>query len=36
MIIVAYRLAMNGTTDINNDYSSLPTGNPIKITALVE
>ena len=35
-IIVSYRLAMNGTTDINNDYSSLPTGNPIKITALVE
>jgi Putative Flp pilus-assembly TadE/G-like len=35
-IIVAYRLSMNGTTDINNDYSSLPTGNPIKITALVE
>jgi hypothetical protein len=35
-IIVAYRIAMNGTTDINNDYSSLPSGNPIKITALVE
>jgi hypothetical protein len=35
-IIVAYQLAMNGTTDINNDYSSLPTGNPIKITSLVE
>ena len=35
-IIVSYRLAMNGTTDINNDYSSLPTGNPIKITTLVE
>ncbi len=35
-IIVSYRIAMNGTTDINNDYSSLPTGNPIKITALVE
>jgi hypothetical protein len=35
-IIVSYRLAMNGTSDINNDYSSLPTGNPIKITALVE
>jgi len=35
-IIVAYRLAMNGTTDVNNDYSSLPTGNPIKVTALVE
>jgi hypothetical protein len=35
-IIVAYRLAMNGTTNINNDYSSLPTGNPIKITTLVE
>lgn len=35
-IIVSYRIAMNGTTDINNDYSSLPGGNPIKITALVE
>ncbi|PYT29005.1 MAG: hypothetical protein DMG57_13085 [Acidobacteria bacterium] len=35
-IIVSYRLTMAGTTDINNDYSSLPTGNPIKITALVE
>jgi hypothetical protein len=35
-VIVAYRLAMNGTTDVNNDYSSLPTGNPIKVTALVE
>jgi len=35
-IIVAYRLNMQGTTDINNNYSSLPTGNPIKITALVE
>jgi len=27
---------MNCTTYFNNDYSSLPTGNPIKITALVE
>jgi len=35
-IIVSYRLSMVGTTAINNDYSSLPTGNPIKITALVE
>ena len=35
-IIVSYRLHMVGTTAINNDYSSLPTGNPIKITALVE
>jgi hypothetical protein len=35
-IIVAYRLSMVGTTAINNDYSSLPSGNPIKITALVE
>ena len=35
-VIVSYRIAMNGTTDINNDYSSLPTGNPIKVTALVE
>ena len=35
-IIVSYRLTMAGTTDINNNYSSLPTGNPIKITALVE
>jgi len=35
-VIVAYRMAMNGTTAINNDYSSLPTGNPIKVTALVE
>ena len=35
-IVVSYRLHMVGTTAINNDYSSLPTGNPIKITALVE
>ncbi len=35
-IIVCYRLQMVGTTAINDDYSSLPTGNPIKITALVE
>jgi hypothetical protein len=35
-IIVSYRLSMVGTTAINNDYSTLPTGNPIKVTALVE
>ncbi len=35
-IIVSYDLKMVGTTAINNDYSSLPTGNPIKVTALVE
>jgi hypothetical protein len=35
-ILVSYRLQMVGTTSVNNDYSSLPTGNPIKITALVE
>lgn len=35
-ILVSYRLHMVGTSTINNDYSSLPTGNPIKITALVE
>jgi len=35
-ILVSYRLNMVGTSTINNDYSSLPTGNPIKITALVE
>ncbi|HXI40298.1 MAG TPA: pilus assembly protein TadG-related protein [Bryobacteraceae bacterium] len=35
-IIVAYDIAMNGTTSINNDYTSLPSGNPIKVTALVE
>jgi hypothetical protein len=35
-IVVSYRLNMVGTTAINNDYSSLPTGNPLKITALVE
>jgi len=35
-IMVSYRLQMVGTSTINNDYSSLPTGNPIKITALVE
>ncbi len=35
-IVVSYRLQMVGTTSVNNDYSSLPTGNPIKITALVE
>jgi hypothetical protein len=35
-IIVAYRLSMVGTTAINNDYSSLPSGNPIKVTALLE
>jgi len=27
---------MVGTTTINNDYSSLPTGNPLKTIALVE
>jgi len=35
-IIVSYTLSMVGTTAINNDYSSLPTGSPIKVTALVE
>jgi hypothetical protein len=35
-IMVTYRLHMVGTSTINNDYSSLPTGNPLKITALVE
>ena len=35
-LIVSYRLSMVGTTDINNNYASLPTGNPIKVTALVE
>ncbi len=35
-IIVAYDISMVGSTSINNDYSSLPTGNPIKVTALVE
>jgi Flp pilus assembly protein TadG len=35
-ILVSYRLQMVGTSRINNDYSSLPTGNPIKVTALVE
>ena len=35
-IMVNYRLHMVGTSTINNDYSSLPTGNPLKITALVE
>ena len=35
-ILVSYRLQMVGTSTINNDYSSLPTGNPIKVTALVE
>jgi hypothetical protein len=35
-ILVSWRLNMVGTSTINNDYSSLPTGNPIKITALVE
>jgi hypothetical protein len=35
-IVVSYRLQMVGTTAINNNYSSLPTGNPLKITALVE
>jgi len=34
--MVTYRLHMVGTSTINNDYSSLPTGNPLKITALVE
>ena len=35
-ILVSWRLQMVGTSTINNDYSSLPTGNPIKVTALVE
>jgi hypothetical protein len=35
-LIVSYRMSMVGTTDINNNYASLPTGNPIKVTALVE
>jgi hypothetical protein len=35
-ILVSYRLNMVGTSTINNNYSSLPTGNPIKVTALVE
>jgi len=35
-IIVSYTLTMSGASNINNDYSSLPTGNPIKVTALVE
>lgn len=34
--IVAYTLSMVGTSYINNDYSSLSGGNPLKVTALVE
>lgn len=32
-ILVTYRLNMVGTTSINNNYFSLPKGNPIKIMA---
>jgi Putative Flp pilus-assembly TadE/G-like len=35
-ILVCNQLRMVGTTAINNDYSSLPTGNPLKTIALVE
>lgn len=35
-IIVTYRLNMVGNASIGNNYSTLPTGNPIKITSLVE
>ena len=35
-ILVCNQLHMVGTTAINNDYSSLPTGNPLKTIALVE
>lgn len=35
-LLVTYRLNMVGTSTINNNYSSLPSGNPIKVTALVE
>jgi len=34
--IVAYTLSMVGTTYLNDDYSSLSGGNPLKVTALVE
>src|SRR5258708_16043172 len=35
-IIVSYDISMVGTTTLNNDYSSLPTRNPIKLTAFAE
>jgi hypothetical protein len=35
-ILVCNRLNMVGTTAMNNDYSSLPTGSPLKTIALVE
>jgi Tfp pilus assembly protein PilX len=35
-VIVAYRMSMVGVTNVNNNYSTLPTGSPIKKIALVE
>jgi Tfp pilus assembly protein PilX len=35
-VMVAYRLSMVGTTNINNNYAGLPSGNPIKVISLVE
>jgi hypothetical protein len=35
-VLVAYQLEMVGTTNVNNNYASLPNGSPLKKIALVE
>jgi hypothetical protein len=35
-LLVAYQLSMVGTTNINNNYATLPSGSPLKNVALVE